>query len=387
VTPGGGLPVVIYHSPNLRISYERGLSTGDLVVVTFSHWHEQPTLSASGWQQELISNLKIDSIHVVCGDNRWFLYPEMSEATRMLASLCRKYREVVTWGASMGGYQAIKAAKELGARRVIAMCPQYSIDPKKAPFDKRWVVEASRISSFESDVIEEAGDCAYYILFDPFDPTDAQHVAALRGVLSKIEPIHLRFAGHDVGYVLGEAGVFAELSEALLRGQFDSVRFYRAYHERRSRSPTYLLRLAGHHRLPKIRREILFELAKKVGGNTAIVLSRSGEARAALGHWNEAAKAMVAATELKPQDPYMHHMAAYYLAMSGDIFAAIRQELEAVRLRPDWFDPYEGLAYYSNQTGDGAASIEAIDRALSIKHDQNLVELRERLTGPPGKPL
>ena len=53
---------------------------------------------------------------------------------------------VMTYGSSMGGYAALRFARALRADAILALSPQYSIDPAVVPWEDRWRQDGARIA-------------------------------------------------------------------------------------------------------------------------------------------------------------------------------------------------------------------------------------------------
>ncbi len=156
----GSTPQVVLRTGNLAVRLDNRFAS-ERLIVTFSHWRPERSLEAEGWLENLLPRLGWAAAHVVCADNDWFLYPETPEAIRLLAGIGKSYREVICCGSSMGGYQALRAAKDLGARRAIALIPQFSIDRAKVPFETRWADEIHRVQfQLEGDLLP-APSCDY----------------------------------------------------------------------------------------------------------------------------------------------------------------------------------------------------------------------------------
>jgi hypothetical protein len=80
----------------------------------------------------------------------------------------------------MGAYAALNFARPLRADRVLSMMPQYSIDPKKVPFETRWRAEAAQ-TRFIFDFMDQPlkPDAKAYIVYDPLHKLDRAHAKAI----------------------------------------------------------------------------------------------------------------------------------------------------------------------------------------------------------------
>lgn len=83
----------------------------------------------------------INVIHFTCRGPQWYQYSDAETAGRALGRAAAAFDYIVTYGASMGGYGALLFARHAGAHMTLAISPQYSMDPAKAPFEHRFDVD------------------------------------------------------------------------------------------------------------------------------------------------------------------------------------------------------------------------------------------------------
>jgi hypothetical protein len=142
----------------------------------------------------------------------------------------------------MGGYGVINFADMLGLSHLIAICPQFSIDPQKAPYETRWHREASGID-FRHDRIADVPRLHNgHIVYDP-RCVDGQHVRDIRKYhhLAEVKPY---FGGHEQLAMLHQCGVLPGLLLSLVLGCFDTADFVQALRRGRRASPVFWLGLA-----------------------------------------------------------------------------------------------------------------------------------------------
>jgi tetratricopeptide (TPR) repeat protein len=213
-----------------------------LLVVTFSNWDQTPSFaSGRGWSAQVLRR-SVNNIHIACAGNDWYQYPELDDLPRICADLIAKHPEVVTYGASMGGYAALAFSKVLSAKRVVAIAPQISIDRARCPWEARWPDEARRIAFIRDDMASQLSRTAeIFVLYDPLGE-DRRHVDELR----KIRPVHellFPFAGHLVGQLLAELHLFRRLIPQILERGLVPPDFRSELRARRATSPSYLAAL------------------------------------------------------------------------------------------------------------------------------------------------
>ena len=107
---------VIYESAALRVRLRDGHGSARLVV-TFAGLGAGFGPDAPGFAEGFCARHGLDAVHVLCRGDDWYQYADMPAALEAVAEAGRGYGGLVTYGASMGGYQAVKAAARLGARQ------------------------------------------------------------------------------------------------------------------------------------------------------------------------------------------------------------------------------------------------------------------------------
>src|SRR5262249_18638225 len=122
----------------------------------------------------------------------------------------KRYRTVLCYGYSMGGYAALKYGRTLGADIVISFGPQISIAPDDVKrFDRRY------LSHYQSDLhadmaIRRSDLCPQnYVISDMLHDQDAAHARAI-AKLGNVSIIPAAAFAHSGPQTLIEAGVFSE---------------------------------------------------------------------------------------------------------------------------------------------------------------------------------
>ena len=207
------------------------------VIVTFAPWRSDPGLERPGFGEDFLAAHELDGIHVTCAGNDWYQYPEMPEVYETIRRAAAPYQSLVTYGVSMGGYQAIKAAAPLAANRVLAISPQVSVDPRKVPFETRWA-EAREIAFIDDEIIK--GHARYVVVYDPRSPLDAAHARKIAAVVGDQYQVLMPFAGHWVLRTWKEAQFTTKAVLTLLKSKRDTAGVRRMFRELRRKSPSYL---------------------------------------------------------------------------------------------------------------------------------------------------
>ncbi|RYM07978.1 tetratricopeptide repeat protein [Sphingobium cupriresistens] len=255
------LPVCedIWTSPHLHVSaiiYD----TSRPLIITFTP--AAPTREAFGGT--LFQQHRINHIAVTCMSPDWWQIGAVDEAGAALHNFASKFPRVVHYGSSMGGYGALFFSGAVQPDCVVAIAPQFSIEPGEAPLEKRWAANVPRIIDRGGFVrpamagrIMQSGKV--FILFDPANP-DARHIPLFEAV-RPIERIVSPFGGHGLivalkqmglDYAVGTMAIDADPDPAVMRREIRSRRrdsaeyFYNmiAYLQRSGKSVQKVLALA-----------------------------------------------------------------------------------------------------------------------------------------------
>ncbi|WP_150297728.1 hypothetical protein [Salipiger aestuarii] len=173
--------------------------------VTFQSATKTPGLHRPGFGQVFFRKRNIDAFHVIPAESDWYQHRQLSGICTAIRRNLENYRRVITYGSSMGGYAAINFAHLVGATDVIALSPQFTIDPARAPDETRYFAAFERMpEGFVHD--QPAGrdwsGIRVNLIYDPFDRLDA-YQAGLAQEIAGARHLRLRHATHPVTAVLG----------------------------------------------------------------------------------------------------------------------------------------------------------------------------------------
>ena len=102
-------------------------SNGPQLVIAFAGLGEVG--SSVCWGADYFRKAGFSFVSFVPKKPHW--YPASSfQVSAEIAQFIGQYSERITYGYSMGGHAALKAGSIFGACRSVALCPQYSVDPK-----------------------------------------------------------------------------------------------------------------------------------------------------------------------------------------------------------------------------------------------------------------
>jgi len=177
----------------------------------------------------------------------------MPDALAVIAEFAADWGTIVTYGSSMGGYAALRYAAALNATRAIAISPQYSIDPEKAPWEDRFRDEARAIDFTRETLMAIGTDCHAIAVFDPINPCDARHVGRIRQDIA-LDEVKFPISGHPTMDYLKRIGLAAPVAVGLINGDYDRRKYRAQARAARRVTPLYWANLTWmleiHHHFP-----------------------------------------------------------------------------------------------------------------------------------------
>ena len=342
-------------------------SDRDNWIVTFDNYSIGHGFDRPGFGQDWLRAQNISAIHVMGRGEDWYQYEDIAEALATVRAVVEGAPRVMTYGSSMGGYAAIRFADAVGAHSVLALSPQYTLDPEIAGHDRRWAQDARRIGWIKSLNGPLTTQSRVVVVYDPkgLDGWHGERIAADAAVTS----IRLPYTAHPVTSYLSEIGVLAELVVRVLHDILDPVAFQRDARRRRIASGVYLGELAGaqpvhrrgtalalarsavaanpvnHHARVNLARLLLqsgqqsealtlFAGLVADSGRGLTYLVEHGRALAIVGNVGEARAIAMEVVANAGDVAHLHGWAAHICWLSGDTGEARRLIRHAVRLDP-----------------------------------------------------
>lgn len=160
---------LFYDGEHFSLRYSGPAPGGGTVVVTFPDLIHDTEKDALGWGEGFLRKRGQPMVCVGIRQPNWYQDESFFEAMLALRSFIGPETELICYGSSMGAYGAILSANALVATRVVAFCPQYSIDQSAAPFERRFRTESQRIGPFRWETPDEFSSAVQYLVI--FDPT------------------------------------------------------------------------------------------------------------------------------------------------------------------------------------------------------------------------
>ena len=376
----------IYRSDTLLVRVVPGRDrTG--WIVSFDHFRNEPGFAEQGFGEAFLRDEGLSAIHVLCSDNLWYQYPDMLLACAAVREAVSGAERVTAYGSSMGAYAAIRLGQAIGATATLALSPQYSIDPAKAPWEWRWNQYRDAIARAGwSEDGRIASDIVPYVAFDPTD-VDLRHIERMERDIP-IHRIPLPYSGHPSTGYLGEVDLLRPLLRAVHDGA-DAVALMRAERGRRRASSFYLGTLAarqpGHRLKTAIRLAELAVLRQPEGpigyNNLAKLMTRAGRHGEAIAFHRKVA-------DMTGRDGMYLPDYADALAAAGDIQAAVAIAGETAAIFGGAAHIHHWHADMLWRAGLREAALTAARRAVEIDpcpaHRQRLAWYEDAMTRPPG---
>jgi hypothetical protein len=241
---------IIFESEALR-SIARLPVEGGPILCTFSNYQADGG-EHHAFGMDFADRHRINAIHFISGANDWLLqerwephYRAWVQRVMTLPAYVNATRRI-GYGSSMGGYAALRFRDRLRFDRVIALSPQYALDPAKVPFERRWIAEFERYGDAAMDVMRPIWRGEDIVLIhDPMIEWDLRHIRLIDPDRHALD-LGIPFAGHPPALFLNHVGVLSEFTLRLVNGDRDvSDLLHRASRDRRT-SWLFWMRVADH---------------------------------------------------------------------------------------------------------------------------------------------
>lgn len=145
-----------------------------------------------------VRKARISCLGYVAKAPNWYPAGSVARALDACRPLVESYTDRVIYGGSMGGYAAVKYSGLLRAREVIALCPQWSLDPAElggtpSAYERYFVPHMAGMGVTPGDVSGRV-----FLFFDPRQGEDRFHHDRIASVCGYSESFRLPSAGHHV---------------------------------------------------------------------------------------------------------------------------------------------------------------------------------------------
>lgn len=312
---------LLYQTPGLEVVHRTCAGPrAARVAVTFTTWVPNPALNLKqGFAEGAFLKAGIDEILVKNARNDWYQSDEVAAALACVSPVLAGYDQVISYGASMGGYACLNFSDVLRASRSVAVSPQFSVDPRKAAFETRWQSDVEGIRFTHDDVNGSLHPgTRHLILFDP-QSRDAHHARLIDG--ARVERLGLRHSGHFTLNTIKDLDLLGRFFRCVTDDQPDLDGFISAYQQRIKDSSWRVLSLAERSIRSPLRLRALWRRFRAAPPRDPIPFEKMALYLILARSYSEALEALDALPVLALR-PYALSLRARALAGSGDAASA-----------------------------------------------------------------
>jgi hypothetical protein len=197
---------------------------------------------------------------VMAGGWTWYRDPWVSAEFDRLRDegFFSRFKRVVFYGASMGGYAACAFSAACPGADVVAISPQSTLDRALVPWETRYKTAWDRDFTGPYGDASEASRSArrVTVLYDPYEPLDSGHVHRLTG--ANVVKLRTPLLGHRLGSSLSQMGILTPIILGALNGTLTEAEFYKILRARKDfqRYQSELFKRALERGHPKLARNL-----------------------------------------------------------------------------------------------------------------------------------
>lgn len=224
---------IIFEDEQIRVIFLRGSS--DELIFSFGDLITRAKGLSINAEKSLLKH-DFNVIGIMPKQKSWFPESSMRQMFAEIEDLIAPFKTRIGYGGSMGGYAAIKYSNLLDLKRVVALVPQYSINPDDVE-DPRYNMffHAELNANMQIQPQDVSAEREYIVVYDPYCPEDRAQYIKLEQVLPHIHTLNLPFTGHDAIAVLASS----ELLHDFLLHDFDATYFYQKIRQVKKNSKFY----------------------------------------------------------------------------------------------------------------------------------------------------
>jgi tetratricopeptide (TPR) repeat protein len=359
------VPIELYRSDTLLVR-QVAIEGCDQWVITFDHHSIGDGFDREGFGESFLQANGISAIHVLGRGNDWYQYDDIFAAAAVVRAATSGAVRRVAYGSSMGGYAAVRLADAIGADAVLALSPQWSIDPAIANWDNRWSQDAHRIRWLSTMAVPLRPAPSSVLVYDPHLPLDRRH-ALLIAEQTGSHLLPVAHCLHPASTFLGEVSLLRGLLEDLLYDRFDAHAMATEIRARRATSSVYLGTLA--ERQPAVRPRTAIALARRarlVKPDSALGMLSLARILTRTGNHDEA-------LEIHRQIAIKVNRLPIYLVPFANALVSAGESEEAIAVAGEVVDAEPDVGHLRNwfatmlwQRGERAAAVAHMARAVAL---------------------
>ena len=231
---------IVFEDEHIRAIYLKG--TSETLVLSFGDLITRAKGNSINAEKSL-SKYEYSVIGFMPKQKSWFPAVSMLGVLAAIQPILAQFKSIVAYGGSMGGYAAIKYAKAFGMTRVVAMVPQYSIDPAEVD-DRRYTdfYDQELNANMRIQAEDIVDSCEYIIVYDPYFDLDREHYDKIKPLIPHLHTLHLPYTGHDAIAVLANSALLHDFIEH----PFDRTYFYQQIRAVKKNSKFYYRSVIAH---------------------------------------------------------------------------------------------------------------------------------------------
>lgn len=214
--------LVLLENEFLNVVFSGGSS--EYLLIAFSPMNFQRKDSKDFYAKSIIQNNNVNAVSIMATKNHWYPKQIMQDVIPNIIEFSGKFKYVVMYGVSMGGYAAVKYSKEFGATHVISMMPQWTINPNEFP-EYRYIKEYQIFADYLSDMSIKSTDVSgnLHIFYDNYYWDDKIQAQKIIDLFAEKSIYVTPFVGHTLGYILVGSSFFALLVQLILANQNEEI--------------------------------------------------------------------------------------------------------------------------------------------------------------------
>lgn len=210
---------------------------GDTLIVTFENLDHvyKFTDDRMPWGYGFVTGRGWSMLGMMAHDWTWYRDEAVFDFFDRLRDegFFKRFRKVVFYGASMGGYAAAALSSAAPGATVILISPQATLCRETAPWEyryvKAWRRDFNSRYGYAPDYLHAAKDA--YLFYDPRMPQDAMHATLFKG--DNLTKFRCRFFGHRMASLWLQMGVLKDVIDGCVEGTLTRERFYALMRNRR----------------------------------------------------------------------------------------------------------------------------------------------------------
>ncbi|WP_134681612.1 hypothetical protein [Paracoccus ravus] len=238
-------PRILHDDGRHRLTLFRGHAPSARAVLCFEAGRDVMKGFAPSHCPGFAERLGIDALTVQTARRDWFLSPGSRALADAMAAATADYAEVTATGFSMGGYAVLLYSRAARVSRCLLVSPQYSIDPRIAPYDTARHTKFRRMNH-PMPRPEDWGDTGLrgVLLYDPTIRADRAHAERIKAAFPRLRLLGLPYGGHPCTGVIADAGKIGRVSTMLVEARMHLGAIRQFHREGRAASHRYRLHLA-----------------------------------------------------------------------------------------------------------------------------------------------